>query len=402
MKIFILSSVYPSKSSPKGTTPVVHYFAKEWVCSGNKVRVVHITACFPKLYYVIVRPFKKLIDSGLGHLIPLMVPIEYEEEREGVIISHINLKKIKPHGRFSKKQVRKAFDLICKIIKNEGVPDCFVGHWDNPQLELLSLLKREYHKRVCLVYHSNDFSYLYNLYNNDTVSLVNNIDLVGFRNNTAREKYEELFGNPKHSFICSSGVSKPFIMAGNGFDHKFDSVRHYSFVGNLIARKHPATIAEALLVAYGDEPFEVTYIGEGNEMDHIQHLFDKHHCAGRLTFTGRIPRDEVIGYLKITDVFVMISQDEIFGLVYLEAMALGCICIASRHEGIDGIIIDGINGFLCEAGNVEELTSIINRIRSMSQEELMWMSKRAKMTAITYTDRAVADLYLCELKTISV
>ena len=42
----------------------------------------------------------------------------------------------------------------------------------------------------------------------------------------------------------------------------------------------------------------------------------------------------------------MISQGEAFGLVYLEAMARGCITIASRGEGFDGIIKDGINGFL--------------------------------------------------------
>ena len=42
----------------------------------------------------------------------------------------------------------------------------------------------------------------------------------------------------------------------------------------------------------------------------------------------------------------MISKNEAFGLVYLEAMLAGCI-VASRN-GIDGIIIDGYNGFLCD------------------------------------------------------
>ena len=38
-------------------------------------------------------------------------------------------------------------------------------------------------------------------------------------------------------------------------------------------------------------------------------------------------------------------QREAYGLVYLEAMARGCITIASRDEGFDGVIKDGINGF---------------------------------------------------------
>ena len=38
----------------------------------------------------------------------------------------------------------------------------------------------------------------------------------------------------------------------------------------------------------------------------------------------------------------MISELETFGLVYIEAMAAGCITIASRNEGFDGIIKDGV------------------------------------------------------------
>ena len=63
--------------------------------------------------------------------------------------------------------------------------------------------------------------------------------------------------------------------------------------------------------------------------------------------------------LKQHDVFIMISKNETFGLVYLEAMAVGCITIASRQEGFDGIIKHGYNGFLCEAGNQEELEKLI-------------------------------------------
>lgn len=90
----------------------------------------------------------------------------------------------------------------------------------------------------------------------------------------------------------------------------------------------------------------------------------------------------------------MISKAEIFGLVYLEAMAKGCIVIASRNEGIDGIIKDGVNGFLCKAGNVDELSSIISKIKSMSQDELCAISKSAVETAREMTDYKVAERYI--------
>ena len=109
---------------------------------------------------------------------------------------------------------------------------------------------------------------------------------------------------------------------------------------------------------------------------------------------GRLERNEIKNYLNKSDVFVMISKHETFGLVYLEAMAAGCITIASKNEGFDGIIKDGVNGFLCEAGNTDELTSIINRINSMSKEDLEIISNNAQTTAKQMTDSQVAAAYI--------
>lgn len=400
MKLYLLTSIYPSKYSVKGSTPVVRYFVKEWAAKGHTIHVFRNSTCFPKLYYILGRPIKNLLDSKLGHLMPIQAPIEYDEQMDGANVTYINLKKYMPHGRFPDRQIDRAFNLISSWVEKEGIPDCFVGHWDNPQLELLNLLKDRFHRPVCLVYHSNQFSYLYSTYKRDTEKLVNGIDLVGFRNVTAQLEYEKLFGKPKNSFIAASGVSKPFIEAGASFERRIESVNSFVFVGSLIKRKFPITILESLAVSFGETPFTLTYIGEGNEKENIQVLFKEKNCKGFLKFTGRIPRNEVIDYLKQTDVFVMISRGEIFGLVYLEAMALGCITIAARHEGVDGIIEDGINGFLCEAGNSEELASIISRIRKMSSNELNEISKKAKDTANHYTDVKVAESYINSIKSI--
>lgn len=400
MKVFLLTSVYPSKNAPKGTTPVVHYFAKEWMTMGHQVHVFHTESAFPRIYYLFGKLFKKALDSRLGHLVPDKRPVEYDEIKDEVKVTHLLLKKSKPHGRFPKKQIQRAFRHISTYIEKEGVPDCFVGHWDNPQLELLHALKEKYNRPTCLVYHSNQFSQLYDCFGKDTEVLVKDIDLVGFRNITAQAAYEKQFGKPMHSFIAASGVSRPFIEAGKDFEKEIKEVKRFVYVGALINRKHPSTVITALSQAYQKDPFEITYIGEGDDKKQIQQKFDELGCKGKLTFTGRIPREDVIQYLKQSDVFVMISKGEIFGLVYLEAMALGCITIAARHEGIDGIIEDGVNGFLCDAGNAEELAAIISRIRQMSPEALKEMSLKAKQTAADYSDVNVAQRYIKELENV--
>lgn len=397
MKIYILTTSYPSKSSPKGTTPVVHYFAKEWVRNGHQVQVCHISSAFPQIYYIIGRIFKNALDSRLGHLVPVEFPVEYEEEKDGVQIYHICIKKIKPHGRFKKQSLEKAFQKITNFISAKNVPDVFVGHWDNPQLELLYMLKSQYRRPTCLVFHDNKFEGLQRFYAPNFESYIENVDILGFRNVTAKKNFAKLYGEPQRFFICVSGVSKPFIEAGKNNRKTFGGIKSFVYVGALIERKHPVEVVSALCESYKDAPFEMIFIGDGKEKNNILETFSNTKSGGELNFTGRIPRENIIEYLKKADVFVMISKDEIFGLVYLEAMALGCITIASRHEGVDGIIEDGVNGFLCEAGNTGELISIINRIRKMTSAELDAMSNQAKTTAAEYSDVNVANKYLEEL-----
>lgn len=43
----------------------------------------------------------------------------------------------------------------------------------------------------------------------------------------------------------------------------------------------------------------------------------------------------------------MVSAHEAFGLVYVEAMAKGCITVATAGQGIDGVIVDGKMVFVC-------------------------------------------------------
>ena len=90
----------------------------------------------------------------------------------------------------------------------------------------------------------------------------------------------------------------------------------------------------------------------------------------------------------------MLSTDETFGLVYLEAMARGCIVIASSDEGMDGIIEHGVNGFLCKAGDSEALADIIYTIKSLSVDQLINISESGLQTAKRMNDEKMAEEYI--------
>ena len=192
MNIFLLTTIYPSKFSPRGTTPVVHYFAVEWARMGHNVHVFHTETLYPRLFFFIGKVFESYLNSLLGFIVPTRIPAEYDEIRDGVKITHMCLKKNRPHGRFTNAQLNYALERIASVVEKEGGADSFIGHWDNPQLELLYMLKCKYDKPTCLVFHDNVFTSLSKKYGNDLKCLIDSLDIIGFRNETAKNNYEIL------------------------------------------------------------------------------------------------------------------------------------------------------------------------------------------------------------------
>ena len=86
-------------------------------------------------------------------------------------------------------------------------------------------------------------------------------------------------------------------------------------------------------------------------------------------FCGWLPHEELAEVLNIADVFVAPSENEPFGLVFLEAMASGAPVIASRSGGpLSFVVADGdnANGWFCEEDGPVSLTRVI--IESISNQ----------------------------------
>lgn len=393
MKILLLTSIYPACDMPKGITPVVHYFAKEWVRMGNEVHVMHYATVFPQCYYIVSKLLADSVATKVGYVVSKEKPQPKEFELDGVYVNRLPLCKFIPHGHFSGKQidlaVKKTIDYCGR---KHFQPDVIIGHWTNPQAEIISKLKKVFHVPTTLVFHGNGVE-LKKLYPRQYEELLSDIDLFGFRCKANKEAFEKWYDKPlKKWFYCYSGIPEIFIE--NKIKRDFLYVRNYIYVGTLIKRKYPEKILPALLKNYPDKDFVMNYIGEGDERVVLSKEVEKHKLEECVYLRGRIPRGQIKEYLKKSDVFIMISRNEVYGLVYLEAMATGCIPVASRGEGFDGIIEDGENGFLCEAGNADELVKVIARIKKMPSSELQRISSNAILTATRLTDRQVAQDYL--------
>lgn len=394
LNILVLTNIYPADDLEHEDTPVVHYFTREWIKMGYNVRVINYPANFPKVFMWGASFIRKNLSSIMGTTVRTYPTTEKEYEWENVKVKRIPLIKFKPHCRYSKQQIGRAFDkTVAYLTKENFKPDCIISHWVNPQLEIMDRLKDIYKCKICYVAHTStvEFEHIYT--DEYSQALIDNIDLIGFRSAYIRDAFCRKFCYERRSFQCYSGIPEKYIPE-KSIARSFTDIRNFVFVGTLIKRKYPAEIIPALVKAFGKDKFNVTYIGQGAETKRIEKFAQQFGAKENVHCIGYIPRDKVVEELQTNDVFVMISRHETFGLVYLEAMAQGLITIASRKEGFDGIIEHGKNGFLCESGNYEELSELICKIRKMSPDVLRLISDNAIKTARNLTDKRAAQTYI--------
>ena len=389
-KILVLTSIYPGQDVPKGFTPVVHYFTKEWVKMGYEVRVVHCCTYFPKVFYLAPRWFRKIVQNRFGIALPeKQLNKELEYELDGVRVYRIPLRKVKPMGSYSEKVLMKACGLVDNYIEKESFkPDYIISHWINPQMVLMSHLKALTGAVTTMVLHSTGLKKPFK----DWRRLMTDVDIWGYRSLQLKHSFECIYGQPKFSFRCFSGIPEYYTKGVATRDGSFHD--RFVQVGILMERKYPDKTIEALATVYGQEEYFLNIVGEGAMKASLQARVSELGANGKVSFSGRLPRQAIIPLLDQSDVFVLISRGEVFGLVYIEAMSRGCIVVASKGEGMEGVIRHGENGFLCEAGNAQELATIISHIRKLSNEERKRISEAAIATSQMLTDVAVARDYI--------
>lgn len=392
--ILLLTTIYPLPTKDNQGTPVCHYFAREWVKMGYNVRVVHFQTVFPAPFYWLARMNRKLIAAKTGAVVYTVRDKGEIYESEGVKVNRIPLFKPIPHGGYSKKAIR---DAIGKIVgwnaESRFVPDVIIGHFPNPQIEIVGLLKDIYSKATTAIVMHGDVELAKKVYGERLVPLAQKIDIWGYRNKSVQEQFERTVMKTPKAFICYSGIPEDYITSEN--THHFDGVAtRYVYVGEMIERKYPVVVLDALKEAYPEGNYEMAYVGAGQLLETIKSRVAAEGLQAKVQVLGKILRDSIKEQYDKADVMVMISRGEAYGLVYLEAMARGCITIASRNEGFDGIIVDGENGFLCKAGDVDDLVQIMRKIEAMTNEEKVAMSEKAIETARSLTDFLAAKRYI--------
>lgn len=397
MNILMLTNVYPHPEDiNEDRTAVIAFFARKWVEQGHKVIVVVNSTKFPKAYYYVANKFSRILlkSFDITKIPNEMWTEKFNYDDYGVNVVNFPMKKNKPHGLFSQKvleeQVLKIEEYLDRI---NFVPDIITGHWLNPQLFLVAGLGEKYKAKTAFVFHSDFYQEYIEKYSVNKV--IDKIDRIGFRSHSAASMAKQYLNLKSSPFICYSGIPDEYVNNAISREKNISNTNiNILSAGRLIARKNFKSVISATEEAFGVNKYHLEIAGDGPLKVDLQKFIDSNGMHEKVQLLGQISRETLQERMYRANLFVLISEQEVFGLVYLEAMLQGCIVIASKKGGMDGIIQDGKNGFVCEAGNETQLINIYKRIKALSIKELEEISNAAIKTASKFADTEVAKRYI--------
>ncbi len=151
--------------------------------------------------------------------------------------------------------------------------------------------------------------------------------------------------------------------------------RKISFIGYIDRNKGADLLPSILSMVVSKYPeAQLEIIGYGPMREHLERKFAKYGLSDAVVFTGVLRPQEVGDRLRETDVLLLPTRIEGFGLVIAEAMMCGAVPVVSLLKGItDNIVDDGVNGFVVQPENVHAFAETIiallgspERIESLS------------------------------------
>lgn len=209
MNILLITPIYPGPGIPKTDTPVVHYFAREWVKEGHKVRVFFIPAVFPAIYYKAASLIKDYLSSRAGFGVRTEKPKDMEYVIDGVPVVRIGQAKLVPHSIPAMSSFKNITETIERRCDDEGfVPDFVVGHFANPSLMIMSMMRNVYKAVFCYVAHGVSEV---DVYGKNARKILVNIDIIGFRSRHIKDVVCKKYNLDRPSFMCYSGIPETFI-----------------------------------------------------------------------------------------------------------------------------------------------------------------------------------------------
>ena len=174
--------------------------------------------------------------------------------------------------------------------------------------------------------------------------------------------------------IARETVDMDFKVIYNGVDTdvfypikktgKIGKVIRLVSVSRIVERKGLQYLVEALsdIRAGGDFDFELTIAGVGEYLEELKSIAHEFGLDEKIKFVGYVNNKSLVRLYNLSDIFVLPSLTESFGIVFAEAMACGLPVIGTTVGGIPEVVVDGKNGILVPPRDVDSLRAAILKL----------------------------------------
>ena len=114
-------------------------------------------------------------------------------------------------------------------------------------------------------------------------------------------------------------------------------------------------------------PAKLMMVGDGPEKEKAEKMCRKYGIQDKVIFFGN--SNEIDRILCLTDLFLLPSETESFGLAALEAMACGVPVISSNSGGLPEVNSDGVSGYLSDVGDLNEMAK--NALKILKDDSVL-------------------------------
>lgn len=378
MNIVIITTLFPVHDPNNKNTKADYYLAKEWIKAGHKVAVL-------------------FAEGDLFFRNGLTVKKE-EYFYDGISVFHLKYPRFIPRYQdplLLTRDIIRRWALNCLNKTHFNKIDLFYCDFPAGNWTLINYLKQRKEFSISMfvpVFNNCDF------YSKRKVkAILNKSHIVGVRSKAMQERIDSYKLQTK-VFIVYSGVPKT---AHKESELKVKSGKRPTktmYAGDFITLKNVDILIECFrTLANKHSDLTLTLVGDGPEEKQLKQKVELYNLADRVAFTGRMDRELVFKTMLDSDVFVMASSPESFGIVYIEAMAAGCCVVACQNEGIDGVIVDKLNGFLVKPRDVDNLAKVLDDYICMTNQDRIKLLTKSYETAQGFSEKDVATRVLDDI-----
>jgi L-malate glycosyltransferase len=363
MKIILFSSLFPNKSFP---TYGIFNLSRARALKNYGYDVIVIAPISLNPHFEYFFPKIKIRELVKFYRNLLLVPkIEFNS---GIKIHHP--KWIKPPNKFFANYHVNALHffsgrIIQKII-NDFQPNLIISTWLNP----FSVYSKYIPKKLKIAYFAiaegSDVlidSARFNGWQKMEKIINENCDLVIAVSNMMKLQMECKTKLQNIKIIKNGYDGETFFLKDNNrfIDNYTIKILH---VGGFYTVKGQDILLKALLIC--DLPIRLTLVGIGPELEKCRQFVLDHKLQEQVQFLGQISHNKITELIQENDIFCMPSRSEGLPAAPLEAMACGLPVVGANVGGMNEIIKDGFNGYLCKPESPEDL---INKIDLASKTD---------------------------------